>query len=342
MVDHKRIDALTELVERSGAKLIAVGDGKQLPSIGPGGMFDRLTNHAPTAELADIHRTTDPAEQKAWRALRAGEPERPMAHYLSQGRLHLSDTRDDAAESAVLAWGRLTREHDDIRAVALIADASNQEIDRLNARAQHLRAERGELGHHEIALPRVHYGLRDGDLVAFITQHRPRGQPRVENGSRGQVTHIHEHGVTIRLDGSRRKVQLAGEHLDSLRLAYAQHVYRQQGATVERSIVLTGGWQTSKETAYVEATRARHGTDWYIARDQLGNDGQDPERIKRLAQNMSRSRRQTPSLDYREVTDIGWQPSRGPLRLRHVLRPAHWLIRQPARDAPDHSIERGR
>ena len=35
MVDHKRMDALTELIERSGAKLIAVGDGKQLPSIGP-------------------------------------------------------------------------------------------------------------------------------------------------------------------------------------------------------------------------------------------------------------------------------------------------------------------
>ncbi len=26
-------------------------------------------------------------------------------------------------------------------------------------------------------------------------------------------------------------------------------------------------WQTSKETAYVQATRARHGTDWYLARD---------------------------------------------------------------------------
>ncbi len=52
MVDHKRMDALTELIERSGAKLIAVGDGKQLPSIGPGGMFDRLAHHAPTAELA--------------------------------------------------------------------------------------------------------------------------------------------------------------------------------------------------------------------------------------------------------------------------------------------------
>jgi ATP-dependent exoDNAse (exonuclease V) alpha subunit len=101
MVDHKRLDALTEVVQRSGAKLIAVGDGKQLPSIGPGGMFDRLAKHAPTVELETIHRTIDPHEQKAWQTLRAGEPERAMAHYRAQGRLHLADTRDQAAENAV-------------------------------------------------------------------------------------------------------------------------------------------------------------------------------------------------------------------------------------------------
>jgi len=305
MVDHKRLDALTKLVERSGSKLIAVGDGKQLPSIGPGGMFDRLADHAPTAELANIHRTKDPAEQRAWQALRTGEPERAMAHYASRGRLHLSDTRDQAAEHAVQTWADLT-EGGNIREVALIADAANTEIDRLNARAQHLRAERGELGHLEIPLPGVHYGLREGDLIAFTTQHHPQGQPRVENGTRGQVSAIHEQGVTIALDGSQRKVQLAGEDLDSLRLAYAQHVYRQQGATVERSVVLTGGWQTSKETAYVEATRARHGTSWFIARDDLGTEGQDAARITRLAQQMCNSRAQTPSLAHPELPDPEW------------------------------------
>ena len=302
MVDHERLDALTELVERSEAKLIAVGDGKQLPSIGPGGMFDRLTDHAPTAELADIRRTKDPAERRAWQALRAGEPERAMAHYASRGRLHLSDTRDQAAEHAVQTWASLTTEYN-IREVALVADAANTEIDRLNARAQHLRAQRGELGHHEIPMPGVHYGLREGDLIAFTTQHHPTGQPRVENGTRGQVSAIHEQGVTITLDGSQRNVQLARDDLGSLRLAYAQHVYRQQGATVERSVVLTGGWQTSKETAYVEATRARHGTDWFIARDDLGTEGQDAQRITRLAQKMTNSRAQTPSLAHPELAD---------------------------------------
>ncbi len=113
---------------------------------------------------------------------------------------------------------------------------------------------------------------------------------------------------TLTLDGSQRKVQLAGEELHSLRLAYAQHVYRQQGATVERSVVLTGGWQTSKETAYVEATRARNGTDWFIARDDLGSDGQDPQRITQLAQRMRGSRTQTPSLAHPELPDPDYGP----------------------------------
>ena len=341
MVDHKRLDALTELMEHSGAKLIAVEDGKQLPSIGPGGMFDRLTDHTPTAELADIHRTKDPAERRAWQALRAGEPERAMAHYASRGRLHLSDTRDQAAEHAVQVWATLT-EGRDIREVALIADGANTEIDRLNARAQHLRAQRGELGHHEIPLPGVHYGLREGDLIAFTTQHRPRGQPRVENGTRGQVSAIREQGVTVTLEGSQRKIQLAHENLDSLRLAYAQHVYRQQGATVERSVVLTGGWQTTKESAYVEATRARRGTTWFVAREDLGEEGQDAERITRLAQKMTNSRAQIPSLAYRERFNPGWAPSRDPLRLRSALSPTRWPIRTINRDASDRGASRGR
>ncbi len=153
MVDHKRLDALTELVERSGAKLIAVGDGKQLPSIGPGGMFDRLADHAPTARARrhPPHARPRGAARMASAARRrtrardgALRPSRPAA---------LPDTRDEAGEAAVQRWHTLTEKHD-IREVALIADASNQEIDRLNARAQHLRAQRGELGHHEVQLPR--------------------------------------------------------------------------------------------------------------------------------------------------------------------------------------------
>jgi hypothetical protein len=106
--------------------------------------------------------------------------------------------------------------------------------------------------------------------------------------------------------------------------------------------VLTGGWQTSKETAYVQATRARHGTDWHLARDQLGEEGQDPDRITRLAQRMSNSRLRAPSINHRELPGDAWNPTRDPLRLRHLFPSTSWLVRVPRRDAPDRAAERGR
>ena len=165
----------------------------------------------------------------------------------------------------------------------------------------------------------------------------------MENGTRGEITRLHPNGgATIALDGSDRRITLAAEDLDALRLAYAQHVYRQQGATVERAIVLTGGWQTSKETAYVEATRARQRTDWYLAHDDLDQDGHDPQRTTRLAERMRNSRRQTPSIAHQEPYTPDWDPSHDPLQRRHPEQPGHWLadLMSDFDRAPDDHLDR--
>lgn len=303
MADTHRLSRLCEVVERSGAKLVAIGDGAQLPSIGAGGMFDRLANLAPSAALSNVRRTLDPAEQKAWADLRAGRTDRAMAHYLRRGQLHMSETRDQAVEQAVQGWAELTCTLP-IDQVALISDASNVEIARLNARAQQHRAERGELGDIEIHVPGVHYGVRAGDRIAMIDQHHPPGAERIENGAKGEVLDITDEGdVLIQFDATGQWRTLAGDELAKLRLGYASHIHRAQGATVTRTLVLTGGWQTNKEAAYVEASRARQGTDWYVNRQDLGTDGHDTHRIERLARQMGRSHTQTPSLAHRELPD---------------------------------------
>ncbi len=68
---------------------------------------------------------------------------------------------------------------------------------------------------------------------------------------------------------------------------------------------MTGGWQTSKESAYVQASRARHATECFVAREELGIEGQDERRVDQLAAKMRGSRAQTPSLAYREIGDRG-------------------------------------
>ena len=307
MSDTDRLQRFTTLIERSGAKAVLIGDPAQLPSIGAGGMFNRLTELAPTAELYSIHRTQDVDEQKAWAALRRGDSEYALAHYATRGQLHLSDTRDQAAEATVQLWAGFLPRHDPSELI-ILSDASNVEVERLNARAQHLRGELGQLGDLEVQHPEVPYGFREQDRVIFAEQHRPAGQPRVENGALGSVSHLAEDGtLSVILDGSGRRIDLVDDDLTHVRLAYAQHISKQQGATVTRAFALTGGWQTSRETSYVEATRARDGCEWFIAREDLGDEGCDVSRIKDLAVRMGRSRSQAASLDY----DVNAEPDTG-------------------------------
>ena len=234
-----------------------------------------------------------------------------MAHYRARGRLHFSDTREQAGECAVQDWARLLDGHDP-RLVAIIADASNVEIDRLNARARHLRQQRGELGPSEIELPSRHYGLREGDLITLTATHKRPGTARVENGARGEITTIDhwQQSITVLLDGSNRHIRLEGQDLEHVRLAYAQHVYRQQGATVDRAVIVTGGWQTSRESVYVQASRARYGSDWYIGREELDTHGHDERLIEQLAAKMRTSRTHRPSLEHRELPGPEWDPGR--------------------------------
>jgi ATP-dependent exoDNAse (exonuclease V) alpha subunit len=330
MVDTPTLQHLTRAITASGAKLIAVGDGRQLPAIGPGGMFDHLARQSPRAELEHVHRTQDPAEQRAWRALRDGKPDRAMAHYLARDQLHLTDHRDQALHAAVDRYHHLALQHGHEH-VALMSDGAGHEIERMNARAQHLRHTAGQLGRDTITLPQQHdgdrlpYDLRTGDLVTWRQIQRVPREARIENGTRGTITHTDERRqtLTVRLTGSDREVTVTGpDQLAALRLGYAQHVVRQQGATVDHAVALTGGWQTSQETAYVQASRARHGIDWYISREDLGQTGTDPDRIQRLADKLTRTTAKTPSITHQPAPAIDFTlEPHADLHLERIIAP---------------------
>jgi len=296
MGDTERLARLVRLVDERGACLLAVGDGRQLPSVGAGGMFERLAGTAPTAELGEVKRTADPAERRSWRALREGDPALAMAHYRERGALRFEDSRGQALERAARRYDQLARVHG-LDRVALMTDATNLEVDALNLRVQALRAQRGELGSPEVEQSSSGHHFHAGDRVAWRASMNVAGERRVENGVRGEVAAINAAGgsLTVRLDGSGREVPVPEDAVESLRLGYAGHVYRQQGATVDRAVTVTGGWQTSREAAYVEASRARMGTEWYVARDELGGET-DAERIDQLAARMRVSRAQAPSI----------------------------------------------
>jgi conjugative relaxase-like TrwC/TraI family protein len=297
MADTNRLAALSELTARQNSKVVLVGDQAQLSSIGAGGMFAELQKHVPTAQVSEVHRAQHEWERHAWAQVREGDSHRALAAYQAHERLHITDTREEAAERMVDAWDHARREHPEQRSV-MLTDASNVELDRINTLAQERRGRAGELGAHHVELPGRPYGLAAGDQVIFTSAHYQPGSERVENGTLGTILDTaKDNQVTIRTDGpDQREVNLRTDEFHDLRLAYAQHVYKAQGRTVEEAFVLTGGWQTDRERAYVALTRARDRTDIYLSREDLGEQGMDAAAIERFADNIAQSHAQQPSI----------------------------------------------
>ena len=107
-----------------------------------------------------------------------------------------------------------------------------------------------------------------------------------------------ENNLTVQTHGAHeREVSVNTSEFKDLRLGYAQHVYKGQGMTVDKAFVLTGGWQTDRERAYVALSRAQERTDIYASHEDLGEQGIDTQAIENLAQAMSESNAKEPSIN---------------------------------------------
>jgi ATP-dependent exoDNAse (exonuclease V) alpha subunit len=297
MADTRRLAKLTQATEKAKSKLLLVGDGAQLSPVGAGGLFDQIKQRAPTAQLTEIRRARHAWEREAWQQIREGKAQQALASYHAHQRLHISDTREEATREMIAAWDTTRRQTGEEQTV-MLADASNHELDKINALAQQARERNGELGKHRVPLKDRPYALAAGDRIIFTQSHPQPDGRRVENGTIGTISHASKKGrLTIDTGGPNpRQVSVDTGQFQGIKLAYAQHVYKAQGLTTERALVLTGGWQTDRERAYVALTRARERTDIHIARTDLGEQGLDPGTIQRLGETIDQSNAQQASI----------------------------------------------
>ena len=297
MADTSRLAALVQATGARDSKLVLVGDQAQLSPIGAGGMFAALQDRVPTAELSEVHRANHEWEREAWGQLREGNAQQALASYQAHERLHIADTREQAAERMLTDWDTARQEHPEQRTI-MLTDASNAELDRINAQAQELRAQAGELGADRAELPDHPYGLAAGDEVIFTAPYHHPGNPRVQNGTLATVKTVKGPSeIALQTKGAlEREVRIDTREFHELCLAYAQHVYKAQGVTVDRAFVLTGGWQTDRERAYVALSRASERTDIYTSHEDLGNQGMDTGAIEHLGEAISETHAKQPSI----------------------------------------------
>lgn len=295
LASTRELNALLESVEASGTRIILVGDPRQSHPVGAGGLWPQMEHAARThqvhQQLTHNLRAHDPADARDQRRFRDGEHEDALAGYQDRGRLHLYTTRQ-ASEDAALEAAHHERQQGQRSLV--VVQTSNDYLDELNARAQALRHQDGQLSPDSLALAGRPYQLHAGDQIQLRAS-LPHPHGTLRNGTTATITRVdpNDHTATITL-GDDHQLNLTEEQLNQgqARLAYAQHPFPAQGTTTDTTHLIVGEHPTQEGT-YVGLTRARDTTHIYAATERL-NPEHDP--LPQLAEQLSATDPDLPSI----------------------------------------------
>jgi AAA domain len=130
-------------VAQAGAKVIAIGDSGQLPSVLAGGWLRAVGERVGALDLTEVMRQRDPGERRALEALHEGLPDLYVEWAAANGRIDVV-RGDRIAEQAFGEWITAAAEHAPGQAVMIARD--NDTRARLNVLARGHRSEAGELG----------------------------------------------------------------------------------------------------------------------------------------------------------------------------------------------------
>ncbi|SDH19404.1 MobF family relaxase [Pseudonocardia oroxyli] len=284
MTDTPALAAIHQRVDAAGAKLLLVGDHKQLAAVGAGGGMDLLAGSGARYELSDARRFTEDWERAASLRLRAGD-ESVLREYHRQGRLLDSGSAEQAETSASRAWLADTLAG---RRSLLLVD-TNEQAAQLSAS---LRAELVRLGRvQEAGVPLGLQGTYAG--VGDLVEARANGWDLAgQHGNRRGPINRETYRVTaLREDGGLDVETLDGEPIalpasyvgDRLALAYASTVHSAQGSTVDTSHVVVTQ-RTGPAALYVGMSRGRasntaHVTTEFAVADPA--DGRPDQTLRR-------------------------------------------------------------
>lgn len=304
MVGTRDLSRLLAHAQRAGAKVVLVGDDRQLPEIEAGGAFRGIKNRLPCIELSEVRRQPFGWEREALDLIREGKAQEAIAEYTERDRVHVASSAEDTRRQLVTDWWTT---QDDAEPGVMIA-ARKSDVWDLNARARSLMAAHGRLGGEELQFSGQRFSV--GDRVMTL-----RNNPRlgVYNGTRGIIDNLDHDRSEIsirRSDGV--LVVLPSGYLEAGHLthAYAITGHKAQGMTTEQAFVL-GDETLYREWAYVAMSRGKHNNSLYVVtgidpeREELGGEissAGDP--TSELIRALGRSRAKDLALDVYETDEI--------------------------------------
>jgi conjugative relaxase-like TrwC/TraI family protein len=257
MAGTRTLATLLDHAERAGAKVVLVGDPRQLPEIDAGGLLAALAERLPGVRLATNRRQHEAWEREALTHLRDGDPDVAIDLYRQHGRVVCGTNSDDTRDRLVAHWWAARTAGDD----TVMLTSRRSDVADLNRRARRTMTAAGRLTGPPLEVGDTTFQVGD-EVVALRNDQRLD----VRNGTRGVVVAVDPHDRSLsveRRDG--RVVTLPAGYLDAGHVThgYAFTVHKAQGLTCDQALTL-GSDDLYRELGYVAMSRGRKANHLYV------------------------------------------------------------------------------
>ena len=350
MVGTRQLERVLSHASEAGAKVVLVGDIKQLQAIEAGAAFRSIYERHGGAEIGEVRRQREDWQRDVTRDLATGRTGHALEAYSSHGMVHEAQAREQARGDLIERWDRDRQASPD--RTRIILTHTNDEVRALNEAARMRMRAAGDLGNEvRVTVERGDRGFARGDRVMFLQNERGLG---VKNGTLGTIEQVSAQCMTVQTDDG-RSVRFDLKDYNRIDHGYAATIHKAQGMTVDRAHVLaTPGMDA--HGSYVALSRHRDGVDLHYGRDDFAN--QD-----RLVRTLSRDRAKDMASDYERADPAqNYAERRGitfrervaeivrkvvPERVRNMfdgLRPSAEAVpgtgsaRRPQREAPERKV----
>jgi len=320
MLGTKQMGTLLAKARETGAKVVLVGEQRQIQAVEVGGPFGSLQRRLGASELTQIIRQKEAWQRAAVKDFAEGRAAKALAAYHERGWLTITDGREAAKRALITAWKaegvKAPREN-------VIFAGTRDEARSLNRMAQEARRRAGALGFRTVKIGRD--TIHEKDRVLFTKNSLTLG---VQNGTTGTVKEVdvRRHSLTVKLDNGQESLIPLREYQEIM-IGYALTTHKGQGQTVRNAYVLCGGPMADRELSYVQASRAREKTQFFSERQMVWNPAtqrREDATLSELARQMSQTRQKDLAHDVAENVAAPARPSAqtGHARQKPELLPA--------------------
>ncbi|WP_162141962.1 Ti-type conjugative transfer relaxase TraA [Aureimonas ureilytica] len=297
MVASAQMERMLERLDSFGAKVIMVGDARQLQPIEAGAAFRSIASEVGYVELTEVRRQERADHAEASVLFGAGDAKSALNIYNGNDTFRPHDRRDDALNAAVQGWHHDWRANVDV----LMLAHTNQDVLDLNTLAR--SAIQADGGLSEGKQIRTARGMREfavGDRVLFLDNDRSLG---LRNGTIGYVESFTGSSMFVAVADHSSPVEIAPGGYNNIDHGYATTIHKSQGATVDRVHVVAGGMMDAQLT-YVALSRHREEVTMHVPLESFTRPG--AAKLATVADAMERlatDKLKDTSIDYRTTLD---------------------------------------